>query len=165
MFQLCCAQLKSCKHLCAKVCHKDDREHQKYNCQYPCEKFCGQGHPCKGKCFQTCPPCRVLVTKTLPCTHTANIMCHVALATVTCNVLVEKTLPCRHIETMACFVDQTKYTCKVKVVKVLKCGIHSKEMECNKDPMGVACNVMVKKTLPCNHIQVRILFKQFFLGY
>lgn len=156
-FQLCGVQLKSCSHQCAKVCHKDDPQHQKYNCQNPCEKSCPKGHPCKAKCFKSCPPCPVLVTKTLPCRHTPTLMCHVREESVTCYELVEKTLPCTHKETMACFVDSTKYVCKLKVFKDLKCGIHKKEMECNMDPMDVTCKVIVEKTLPCKHKQVRIL--------
>lgn len=156
-FQLCGVKLTSCSHQCAKVCHKDDPQHQKYNCQKPCEKSCPKGHSCKAKCFKSCPPCPVLVTKTLPCRHTPTLMCHVREESVTCYQLVEKTLLCTHKETMACFVDYTKYVCKVKLLKELKCGIHRKEMECNKDPKDVTCKVVVEKTLPCKHKQVSVL--------
>ncbi|KAG4074868.1 hypothetical protein HA402_009293 [Bradysia odoriphaga] len=151
--KLCGAQLTSCSHQCRKVCHKDDRDHQKYMCQFPCEKSCPQSHQCKEKCFKTCPPCPVLVTKTLPCQHTPTLMCHVKEETVTCYALVEKTLPCGHKEEMACFVDATKYVCKVKVRRLLKCGIHYKEMECYKDPSDFTCKVLVKKDLPCGHTE------------
>jgi len=150
-----CDTLLPCTHKCQRVCHVIDREHKAYKCRLPCLKFCDNSptaHPCKGKCFEKCPPCSVKIEKTLNCElrHKRKLPCHKKVDEIICSEPMEKTLPCRHKEVLACHIRVYEYECKIKVRKELPCG-HSREMLCHVDPMTIRCKEMTIKRLSCQH--------------
>ncbi|RGB42061.1 AAA domain-containing protein [Rhizophagus diaphanus] len=64
-----CNKLLSCKHTCVDKCHFNDRDHKKYKCRKPCERFkCG--HKCPKYCYEDCGKCNAPVENVrLPCGH------------------------------------------------------------------------------------------------
>ena len=59
----------ACGHTCRQICHMNDREHAAQKCFEPCNRFCPEGHPCVKKCYEECHPCRIPMSKILPCRH------------------------------------------------------------------------------------------------
>jgi len=155
--KLCETQLP-CTHKCQRVCHVVDRQHEAYNCRLPCLKFCDNlpsPHPCKGNCFEPCPPCSIKIEKMLNCElrHKRMLPCHKKVEEIVCSEPVAKTLPCNHTEVLACHIRVDEYKCKVTVRKQLMCG-HSREMLCHIDPLTIRCKEMTMKTLSCQHSDI-----------
>lgn len=154
---LMCDTTLPCSHKCAMVCHVIDREHKKYVCRQPCVNQCANLlHPCRGKCFEKCPPCLVQVERVLNCElkHKRMMFCHKKVEEITCYERVDKTLPCGHVETLACHIRSLDYKCKVKVDKQLPCGHTKTGVECNVDPNTINCKTHLPKTLLCGHEQL-----------
>ncbi|CAB4477601.1 unnamed protein product [Rhizophagus irregularis] len=64
-----CNKLLSCKHTCVDKCHFNDRDHKKYKCRKPCERFkCD--HKCPKYCYEDCEKCNAPIENVrLPCRH------------------------------------------------------------------------------------------------
>ena len=78
-----CQSKMLCGHICPKLCHAEDRDHEVFKCQENCTRLCPDGHPCDKKCFIKCL-CRVKVMKTLPCGHEQEVECYQKTADVKC---------------------------------------------------------------------------------
>ncbi|RXG57235.1 NFX1-type zinc finger-containing protein 1, partial [Armadillidium vulgare] len=120
----CTAALPKCGHNCPmQYCHGFDRQHFHFRCVEPCLKTCELGHHCPEKCFEECPPCKVLVDKVLPCGHTHNMRCSIPPDDYNCPTIVEKILPvCKHSLNVACYKNINDIKCKEPCTIRLDCG-------------------------------------------
>lgn len=151
--RLVCDALLECSHRCIKVCHIKDREHEKYDCREPCLKSCINDHPCQFPCFRKCPPCPVIIKKSLPqCGHEVDMACYQNPAEHLCKIFMNKKLPCGHETELVCHLDPAEYTCKIKMRRILMCS-HERELECHVDINSVTCKIIIEKELPCGHKQ------------
>ena len=122
-----CRVRLSCGHYCPRVCHPDDRDHERYGCLKDCPNILPCEHKCLSKCykcFSGCEPCSEIVTKVLPV--------------------------CKHAVRMTCSADPVKFLCLEVCGKTLECG-HACQNKCSEPCIGVKCNVKVEKTLQCGH--------------
>lgn len=120
--RLPCSIQFQCGHSCPRICHSDGFEHVETLCQEPCPKSCERGHPCPQKCYESCPPCKELVTKELPCGHSHLINC-----------------------------GNNSYACNVKVEKLRKSCGHRLKLKCDLDPENLQCPTMCEMMLSCGH--------------
>lgn len=72
-----CRARLACGHVCPKMCHVDDPQHEWTQCMEPCDKQIGScGHFCRRRCSETCVCDRVYPVKELPCGHKlTNLLC------------------------------------------------------------------------------------------
>jgi hypothetical protein len=100
-------------------------------CQHACERKCSEGHKCPFPCNQPCPPCKILVDKTLPnCKHTQKAPCHVALDAVKCKKPCERNA-CDLGHACRALCHEPCPPCEVVVDKKLpKCG-HTHALQCS----------------------------------
>lgn len=142
-----CNKPLKCGHDCPKLCHLKDIDHVNYNCRVPCPKLlCDLGHPCPKKCFEKCGPCKVLVPKTLPCSHTHTIHCYIAPELYDCPTLVDRILPaCQHKVTMPCYEEPANFKCPEDCDIRVDCG-HKCRQKCHvkKDPEHKKYNCLQK---------------------
>ena len=98
----CDARL-DCGHVCKMYCHPRDPFHENYECKQPCAKKCDNGHPCPKLCYETCPACRVKVSKVIPgCGHIQKVMCHINPAHFSCKAPCSKTCAEGHLCSKLC---------------------------------------------------------------
>ena len=144
----------NCGHVCERVCHTYDREHEGYKCQKACERVCVKGHKCQDKCHMKCGPCRTLVQKAIPsCGHIQPVPCHVDPRTCRCDYLSTYSRPCGHKSKVACGINPKTLSCKHKCEAPLECG-HPCPGNCELCRMGrlhVACNYKCERRLVCGH--------------
>ncbi|KAB7496720.1 NFX1-type zinc finger-containing protein 1 [Armadillidium nasatum] len=128
----CTVALPKCGHNCPmQYCHGFDRGHLHFRCVERCLKTCELGHHCPEKCFEKCPPCRVLVDKVLPCGHTHNMRCFIPPVDYNCPTIVEKILPvCKHSLNVACYKNIYDVKCKEPCTIRLDCG-HKCNLNCH----------------------------------
>ncbi|KAK3589661.1 hypothetical protein CHS0354_015165 [Potamilus streckersoni] len=144
----CKARLK-CGHVCNRLCHPDDRDHEKFRCKKPCEKLCERGHSCKKQCYQHCK-CMVTVAKEMPeCNHEQYIPCYLNPADFKCKFPVSRTLPiCQHTVTVECGKNLFDLRCPMPCEKRLSCG-HACQRLCGE--MHTSCLEIVEKILERGH--------------
>lgn len=144
-----CNRPLSCGHNCPKLCHLQDIDHENYNCRVPCPKLlCELEHPCPKKCFEKCGPCKVMVPKTLPCTHSHTIQCHIAPENYDCPTPVERIIPaCQHKVTMPCSAKPADFICPEDCDIRVDCG-HMCRQKCHvkRDPEHKKYNCFQKCT-------------------
>ena len=168
-------EIPKCGHTQSIPCHL---EPSFYECKAPCSLTCNSGHPCHKLCYETCPPCEVIVKKEIPkCGHTQKVPCNLepslfeckAQCTLTCNsghpcsklcyeicspceVLVEKKIPkCGHIQNVPCHLNEELFVCKAPCTKRCLQG-HLCPKHCS-DSCG-PCQTIVNKRHPsCGHLQ------------
>uniref|UniRef100_A0AC34GEK0 DNA2/NAM7 helicase-like C-terminal domain-containing protein n=1 Tax=Panagrolaimus sp. ES5 TaxID=591445 RepID=A0AC34GEK0_9BILA len=149
-----CNTRLDCGHSCAKPCHPDDIDHEKYLCLKRCDRKCESEfkHPCKKECYEECGNCMHLVEKKLPCNHEKLDFCYLAPADVECVEPCELLLPCGHICGEQCG-EQCSIVCKKMVSRQLPGCSHVVEAECSADLSSIKCNVIVEKEWPfCKHV-------------
>ena len=173
-----CKHRLECGHSCARLCHNTDPKHEYYQCKKPCQRLCKrEEHYCSSLCYEECPPCCKIVTRTLePCGHTQRMrcheekcnclcgkkckndkhscqqQCHVDLPCKPCKIQVEREMPiCHHIQTMPCYKNPASQKClKVCQKKYPKCG-HTVDMRCYEVPKQANCLHSCDEKLECGH--------------
>ena len=148
-----CETRLTCGHVCKRLCHPYDREHIKFKCFEKCSKVLRCGHTCRYKCYEcsnSCPPCSVLVQKTLPsCGHSESIACSAKPSSIECSKLCSKVLKCRHLCQGMCLKPCTK-KCIVQVKKSLECD-HTTTLACYLSTDSFKCSVPCTSRLECGH--------------
>lgn len=101
-----CTTRLLCGHTCTLICHPDeDPDHLHYICKKDCGRICATWHSsekdehrCQFKhpCHISCPPCKKMVNRTLPCKHEMKMQCHEGLEDTPCLYPCTKTLDCKH---------------------------------------------------------------------
>uniref|UniRef100_A0AC34GED5 DNA2/NAM7 helicase-like C-terminal domain-containing protein n=1 Tax=Panagrolaimus sp. ES5 TaxID=591445 RepID=A0AC34GED5_9BILA len=149
-----CNTRLDCGHSCAKPCHPDDIDHEKYLCLKRCDRKCESEykHPCKKECYEECGNCMHLVEKKLPCNHEKLDFCYLAPVDVECVEPCELLLPCGHICGEQCG-EECSIVCKKMVSRQIPGCSHLVEAECSADLSSIKCNVIVEKEWPfCKHV-------------
>ena len=152
-----CGIRLSCGHSCPLICHPGSKDHSFYKCRKKCAKTLSCPHKCRGSCFECknqCIPCKVMITKSLPCGHTRKLECSMADSIsliVSCLQYCAKELPCGHKCKNFCSEPCTTH-CKELVIKKLPCG-HStkKKVPCSKPFSSIKCFGICKEILSCGH--------------
>ena len=179
--ELCSCRL-DCGHRCRRRCHVIDSDHKQYKCKQSCPKCCRNGeHLCKARCYEKCPPCKEIVSKTIPlCGHKQVMFCNqspdLQLCLSPCPKLcannlhpckarcyekcppckerVRKTIPlCGHKQVMFCNQSPDLQRCLSPCPKLCANNLHPCKARCyEKCP---PCKERVRKTIPlCGHKQV-----------
>ncbi|KAK4872848.1 hypothetical protein RN001_014877 [Aquatica leii] len=150
--KLCGAQL-ICGHYCTKICHVVDIKHEHFKCIAKCTKTCVSGHKCRNLCYEQCKPCKILMNRTLPCTHEHKLYCYVDINNFECPTLVQATLPCGHVDPekpchQPAETHQCPFPCKTRVDT---CG-HTCLKKChyNDDPD----HIQYKCSKPCQKVRL-----------
>ncbi|KAH3813291.1 hypothetical protein DPMN_141744 [Dreissena polymorpha] len=146
-----CETRLNCGHQCTLTCHIKDSSHKLFKCQKPCTRRCERNHKCKSKCFKDpCPPCRVIVTMTIPkCGHLQDIECHLDPTEVLCNTRPCPTiLNCGHACTNACGYPHT-IKCEYDIEKTFSCG-HTSKLRCWQTN-SIQCPHPCGSILKCGH--------------
>ncbi|XP_059169746.1 NFX1-type zinc finger-containing protein 1-like [Physella acuta] len=148
-----CEQLLPCGHVCGRPCHGSDPNHVNSRCRKPCGKVCGEGHPCRKKCYQDCGGCDTLVQKTLKCGHAAKIECGEDPDYHACQSQCSNILECSHRCTGTCNRCSTfgnHEICTVQVSYTWPCG-DVKEIPCNLTKQNPPCTRICEVMLDCRH--------------
>lgn len=149
--KMCPGVLPRCDHACRKICHIVDREHELYQCQEKCERFCPEMHKCPSICYHyPCPPCQIQMQRTLPCDHVIALSCCIDILTYSCEKVVLKQLKCNHRVNLPCYVPPESHLCTIKEDKELECG-HTKRLPCHIPVTKYECVEVVAKDLECGH--------------
>ena len=146
----CKVRLK-CGHVCKKLCHPDDIEHEQYRCGEPCHRTIkGCNHLCPKPCCEKCETyCTTLVQKILPlCGHVETVYCGKNAETVKCTSPCKNTLPCRHRCQEKCGKPCTK-ECQVLVKRKDWPCRHDVNVACSATPAD--CPIPCRATLECSH--------------
>lgn len=102
--QLPCGRRMACGHMCLRLCHPDDPNHEAFECKEECGLMLACGHPCPALCFQDCGGCQVPISVRLPdCGHMMTLSCQrhcdpfFSVQKMNCSAMVRLTMPfCRH---------------------------------------------------------------------
>ena len=123
-----------------------------WKCTAPCDKKCGNSHPCKKLCHEICDKCLIPVVKTMPeCGHEQTMPCFQCPldwdCIAPCDKMCENSHPCRK----QCYEDCGN--CLLEISKVIsKCG-HEQIMPCFEDPLEwgclAKCEKMCRNKHPC----------------
>lgn len=121
--------LDSCNHIVISECGAST---EGFKCNEPCERIlCGDGHPCRKRCWESCGPCYVQVKRQLDCGHQANMECHRDPQTTKCKVPKEMTIPdCNHKVQATCGTKLEEIACPVLCDVRLDCG-HQCTQKCH----------------------------------
>lgn len=130
-----------CGHVCAKICHIEDRNH----------------HGTYDKCIQQCDQFNESCEQAVK--HKCSRTCHRAQSGRDCGdcmVKVEKIRPgCEHIVNVACSCDPAVVFCDSQCRKTRSCG-HACKNKCSEDCETRRCDETVSTESPCGHsVQVR----------
>ncbi|XP_060534908.1 NFX1-type zinc finger-containing protein 1-like isoform X2 [Cylas formicarius] len=108
-----CETLLSCGHICKKLCHVQDRDHNLYQCREKCTKeLCNDpSHICKKMCYEECGLCCYPVERSLDCGHVVELDCYIDPQMHKCKVLVFTKLPCEHSSNKPCGIDPNEFLC------------------------------------------------------
>ncbi|CAG9824500.1 unnamed protein product [Phaedon cochleariae] len=108
-----CEAMLNCGHICKRLCHFEDKEHQRFKCNKRCERLLCENteHKCKKRCSEICGPCNYPVERILDCGHTVSIHCYIDPAVYKCTALVEAKLPCDHVNQKRCHKDAETVRC------------------------------------------------------
>ena len=170
----CTRQLK-CGHVCPGKCSEDCSQYicqnmvvknlncagnhsKKMHCSddpsgYVCQRRCNVnlscGHPCSGLCSQPCQTmkCRRRVEKRFSCGHKEQVQCF-QFKTATCKVPCQRRDKCKHMCKGVCGEGCSSYPCDVVVVKTLPCD-HKVTMPCSYSVDDVQCPALCGAKLPC----------------
>ncbi|PKC08396.1 hypothetical protein RhiirA5_399332 [Rhizophagus irregularis] len=156
-----CNKLLSCKHTCVDKCHFNDRDHKKYKCRKPCERFkCD--HKCPKYCYEDCEKCNAPIENVrLPCRHSLpKVECWRVQDNVMpkCCFPMDIILPgCGHtLKDVECWRVQNDDLpeCRYPIdIKLPDCGHTLQDVECwrarNNDIP--ACRSPVDIQLLCGH--------------
>jgi hypothetical protein len=130
-----CGRTLHCGHICPRICHVYDKEHETVVCKEKCKQIaCELGHRCEDKCHypDKCKPCAVLVNKIIPlCKHEIRIKCSSDPSKAFCQKPCDKSLSCGHPCTQMCGKDCKSKLCTAIVEVYSLCG-HRVEIECGK---------------------------------
>lgn len=146
----CRVRLK-CGHVCKKLCHPDDIEHEQYSCGEPCHRTIkGCNHLCPKLCCEQCETyCTTLVQKILPlCGHVETVYCGKDAERVGCTSPCKNTLPCRHRCQEKCGKPCTKQCQELVKRKDWPCR-HDVNVACSATPAD--CPIPCRATLECSH--------------
>ncbi|KAK2705482.1 hypothetical protein QYM36_015764 [Artemia franciscana] len=129
-----CMGILNCGHVCYRICHIQDRDHQETRCMEECNKYlCSFQHKCKKRCYEVCGSCKVTVEKTLTCGHKALLACSENELKYKCLEMIDKVLPnCQHTANMPCSTNPETYICNNSCKFRLDCG-HSCTRKCHKN--------------------------------
>ncbi len=121
--------LPNCEHLIETECGNST---EGIKCKKPCEKLlCGDGHPCKKRCFEPCGHCFVRMEREFPCGHKRVMECYVDPLKIKCPVPKESDLPgCGHRAVIKCGQDPAKARCTLPCDVRLYCG-HTCTLNCH----------------------------------
>ncbi|XP_033117882.1 NFX1-type zinc finger-containing protein 1-like [Anneissia japonica] len=144
--RMCEIRLK-CGHVCPNYCHPNDTHHEKYECREPCVRTCDRGHPCSRRCFQNCLPCKVIVSRTLNCSHEAQIPCAKFNEPVDCSEPCGRKLQCGHKCKRKCYERCLLWRCLEIVNKSFNSCGHDLQVKCYIDVCPAPCENM----LSCGH--------------
>ena len=163
-----------CGHTQRFKCYKEPT----FKCKAQCSRTCDDGHPCKRRCSDPCPPCNVLMEKVIPkCGHIQDVPCsmepslfkckapctktcingHPCLdlcskACSPCKIMVQKVIPkCGHTQNVPCWLDEALFECKAPCNKLCING-HPCPKFCYETCL---CQVGIEKVIPkCGHTQI-----------
>ncbi|KAJ9577747.1 hypothetical protein L9F63_005667 [Diploptera punctata] len=171
-----CGQTLGCgRHLCVEICHPNlcppcpktsiqscDCGQQKVlrPCATPnwkCDKKCGKAlscgnHRCEQVCHSgPCDTCPLTKTRLCPCGKSSYLLPCIQ-ETPTCGDTCGRTLECgAHVCSRSCHRDKCG-VCLEIVAKKCRCGLHSKELPCQKEFLCETKCKSIKECLrhPCN---------------
>ena len=145
----CQVRLK-CGHVCPRVCHAYDTEHQEHRCRKKCARVCAQQHPCKNMCFEECGQCQIVERRRMPnCGHIQHIPCYEHPATYKCQAQCTFKLQCDHPCQNKCGEPHTSI-CKLASEKRLLCG-HGAILKCSEKADSALCKKKCTTPLHCMH--------------
>ena len=167
--------MPGCDHDQKMYCYEDPVS---LECIGPCKKLCPKGHSCPLKCHETCRPCVVEVSISMPkCHHNQWIKCSQDRFEIrcradcsrecenghpcpllcsepcgSCTIPVTKTIPeCKHQIDLPCHVRPKQEDCTKQCERVLPCS-HKCRLRCGEVCSSVDCEVKVTVQLPeCGH--------------
>ncbi|XP_070575227.1 NFX1-type zinc finger-containing protein 1-like [Ptychodera flava] len=140
-------EIPICEHLQMVPCHLDPRD---FNCQEPCKKKCGKGHPCPLRCFEGCSVCTIKIEKRIPkCYHIQNVPCYQDPSDFNCKQACPKMCERKHPCPLKCF--QGCEDCTVSVHKLLPGCYHVQQMKCSQNPSEFKCQDKCRKAFDCGH--------------
>ena len=149
-FRLCCG------HVCERVCHPDDADHQLYKCQKNCATELCLEHQskCDRKCHygEDCLGCPVKVVKSIPsCGHLQSVPCGTPAETFKCQEKCQTFLSCGHLCPGKCWEECASFDCQIIVKKEFDCG-HEAEKPCFEfSDKGYRCEEPCRAILECEH--------------
>ncbi|XP_071084840.1 NFX1-type zinc finger-containing protein 1-like [Haliotis cracherodii] len=143
-----CTFRLECGHVCSRLCHPYDPNHEEYKCNKPCPKtICKNNHPCPRLCYQQCEKCEVPVEKSIPrCGHKQLVPCGMDPLKYVCQHKCDKTMKCGHTCGNPCGIE---HQCKQTVKKTWRCG-HTNDVECMRKDSAV-CKAKCSTMLKCGH--------------
>ncbi|XP_046560628.1 LOW QUALITY PROTEIN: NFX1-type zinc finger-containing protein 1-like [Haliotis rubra] len=143
-----CTFRLECGHVCSRLCHPYDPNHEEYKCNKPCPKsICQNNHPCPRLCYQQCEKCEVPVEKVIPrCGHKQLVPCCMNPRKYECQAKCDKVLKCGHPCGNPCGIE---HQCKQMVKKTWRCG-HTSDVECMRKDSAV-CKAKCSTMLECGH--------------
>ena len=179
--QEACEYRLECGHACEKLCHPNDPQHKRYQCDKQCVQRCVNEHQCQRTCHYSrplCGSCQVNCEKELPCGHKKTLLCYQEptssvsceqncrnilecghLCSRKCRVpcqcdrLVELEFPCKHRIQVLCREKDHFAKCPSRCERYLKCG-HNCPGICFQECSSLECQISLQKTLPCGHQKI-----------
>ncbi|KAH9515714.1 NFX1-type zinc finger-containing protein 1 [Bulinus truncatus] len=170
------AALLPCKHTLKITCHRY-KTPLSAECEQECNKFCIQGHKCKGKCSQSCPPC----LEKLKCGHTCintplfaakpakNVQCELkclkkcfnghmcpSRCADQCPPSCTTLLPCQHhckqtfeLDSSTHYLTRKTNVCSQDCQKKCPRGHHACKGKCSEE--CPPCLSPIRYLFPCGH--------------
>ena len=147
-----CQARLPCGHVCPRVCHNYDKEHEFVDCYKTCNRIICKHHNrrCTKKCSSKCETCNVIVCKELDdCKHMHAVKCNLSMDEIKCQGPCSRTLPCGHRCVNKCS-EPCGVQCVVKKSKTLLCG-HTVLVHCSNVGQKAICTNPCGATLKCGH--------------
>ena len=116
--------LTRCKHMVQMPCYMNEKD---YKCEKPCSKLCQNNHSCSALCHEDCPPCKIVLERTLD--------------------------TCQHVALMECRMKEYQFMCREPCQKCCERG-HKCKQRCYEECRP--CLELVEKELPKCHHRVQI---------
>ena len=147
-----CSYRLDCGHRCRRRCHIIDSDHKEYKCKQSCPKLCKNGeHPCKALCYEDCPPCNEVVSKTIPlCGHEQLMFCYQPPDDQQCLSPCPK-LCANNLHQCPLKCSEICKPCSNVVVRIIPTCGHKQKMRCHSDPQRIKCVHRCTKVCSNNH--------------
>ena len=145
-----------CGHVCERVCHPDDADHEFYKCKKKCPTNLCLEHnsKCDRKCHfgEDCAGCPVEVEKMIPfCGHLQRVPCGTPAEMYKCQEKCQQFMPCGHFCPGKCWEVCSSFTCQIIVNEEFDCGHETKKPCFEVSEIGCRCEEPCQTILDCGH--------------